>query len=49
MELTTILAAFVIGVAVTQVYERYRATHVIAWRSVVMGVVFIVVALTVRA
>ncbi len=49
MEVTMILAAFVIGVAATQIYERYRATHAIAWRSVVMGVVFIGVALMARA
>jgi hypothetical protein len=45
MKLITILAAFVVGVAATQVYGRYRATGKIAWASVIMGCVFIVIAI----
>jgi hypothetical protein len=43
MDVSTLLAAFVLGVATTQVYERYRKTREIAWSSVTMGLVFIVV------
>jgi hypothetical protein len=45
MEVIPLLCAFIIGVATAQVYQRYRATHEIAWNSLIMGIVFILVAM----
>jgi len=44
MDFLTLVGAYGLGVATTQVYERYRGTHEIAWNSVIMGLTFIVMA-----
>jgi hypothetical protein len=45
MEITALLAVFVVGPATTKVYQRYRSTRKIAWSSVVMALVFCAIVL----